>query len=124
MNGALIEIALACFFVGALIDAVFGVVNRVIRSLPYLFGLAGSACLSHWGFTPRRPVPLSLISPSYPGLAITRCESIRCQDYFLRCCLDCRWRFQRASSRGSPPTIESSIEGLPRDIWFFLARWR
>lgn len=45
MNGGLVAFALALFGVGVLIDLVLGVQNRVVRSLPYLLGLAGSACL-------------------------------------------------------------------------------
>jgi hydrogenase-4 component B len=69
MNGALIEIALACFLVGALIDAVFGVANIVIRSLPYLFGLAGSACLLALGIhaTMSRPAVVNITLLSGAG---------------------------------------------------------
>jgi hydrogenase-4 component B len=45
VSGALVGTALACFLLGALIDAVFGVRHRLVSRLPYLLGLVGSACL-------------------------------------------------------------------------------
>lgn len=45
MDGALFAASLVCFSLGALVDVVLGVSNRVIRSVPYLFGIAGSGCL-------------------------------------------------------------------------------
>ncbi len=45
MSAALIDLAFACFVVGALIDAVFGVRRRWIRRLPYVGGLLGSVSL-------------------------------------------------------------------------------
>lgn len=45
MNGPLLGVALACFVLGGLVDVILGVGNRLIRTIPYLLGLAGSACL-------------------------------------------------------------------------------
>jgi hydrogenase-4 component B len=61
VSGLLITIALTCLLIGALIDAIFGVMYRPIRSLPYLLGLAGSGCLFALGIhaTASRPVTIS-----------------------------------------------------------------
>jgi hydrogenase-4 component B len=45
MSGALFSVAIACFVGGAAVDLLLGVTSRVVRPIPYLFGLAGSACL-------------------------------------------------------------------------------
>ena len=78
MSGDLIGVALACFFVGALIDAVFGVTSRVVRSLPYLLGLAGSGCLLALGIraTTSRPVTVSFRFLSGSGLHALRIDQL------------------------------------------------
>lgn len=45
MSGSLFAAGLACFAAGALIDLVLGIDARLIRPVPYLFGLVGSGCL-------------------------------------------------------------------------------
>jgi formate hydrogenlyase subunit 3/multisubunit Na+/H+ antiporter MnhD subunit len=45
MSSVLVGVALGCFLVGAMVDAVFGVRRRLTRQLPYVFALIGSACL-------------------------------------------------------------------------------
>jgi formate hydrogenlyase subunit 3/multisubunit Na+/H+ antiporter MnhD subunit len=45
MTGPLLAAGLACFALGIVIDAVFGVQRTVSRLLPYLLAMAGSACL-------------------------------------------------------------------------------
>lgn len=74
----LIEIALACFLVGAVIDAVFGVTNRAVRSLPYLLGLVGSACLFALGIraTSSRPVIVNVTLLSGSGLHALRIDQL------------------------------------------------
>jgi formate hydrogenlyase subunit 3/multisubunit Na+/H+ antiporter MnhD subunit len=45
MSSSLFAAGLACFAAGALIDLFVGTGSRLVRPVPYLFGLAGSACL-------------------------------------------------------------------------------
>lgn len=45
MSGVLFTVAIACFVAGAALDLLLGVTSRLVRTIPYLFGLAGSACL-------------------------------------------------------------------------------
>lgn len=45
MSGVLFAVAVACFVAGAAVDLLLGVTSRVVRPVPYLFGLAGSVCL-------------------------------------------------------------------------------
>jgi hydrogenase-4 component B len=45
VSSSLVAAGLACFAVGIVLDVAFGVGWRVVRLLPYLLGLAGSACL-------------------------------------------------------------------------------
>lgn len=45
MSSSLLAAALACFAFGVAVDAVGGVQRAVVRLLPYLLGIAGSACL-------------------------------------------------------------------------------
>jgi len=49
VNGPLFAGGLACFVVGGLVDVVFGVGRRLVRPVPYLFGIVGSACLAGLG---------------------------------------------------------------------------
>lgn len=78
VSGVLISVALGCFLLGGLIDAVFGVGNRAFRSLPYLLGIAGSACLFALGVhaTVSRPVSVDVTILSGSGSHALRIDPL------------------------------------------------
>lgn len=62
MSGSLFAAGLACFAAGGLIDLFFGVRSRLVRVLPYLLGMVGSACLFVLGIhaTLTKPVAVDI----------------------------------------------------------------
>jgi hydrogenase-4 component B len=60
VSGALLVAGLACFAVGIVVDVVFGARRTALRLLPYLLGMAGSACLFALGIHVTTSAPSGL----------------------------------------------------------------
>lgn len=62
MSAALFAAALSCLGAGAVVDLGSGIKSRAVRTLPYLFGAAGSACLLALGVhaTLSKPVDVGI----------------------------------------------------------------
>ena len=63
MTGTLFAAALACMLAGAVLDLGFGTRSSMVRSVPYLLGAAGSACLLALG------IHATLSAPTTVGIA-------------------------------------------------------
>ena len=60
MSISLFAAGLACFGAGGLCDLFFGVRSACLRPVPYLFGMAGSACLTVLGIHATTTAPLTV----------------------------------------------------------------
>jgi formate hydrogenlyase subunit 3/multisubunit Na+/H+ antiporter MnhD subunit len=72
---SLLAAGLACFGAGGLVDLFFGVRSARVRPVPYLFGIAGSACLTVLGIHATTTAPITvdlhlLLGISRSGLRI------------------------------------------------------
>lgn len=78
MSGGLFAAALACFAAGAVVDLAVGVASRLLRPLPYLFGLLGSGLLLAVGVhaTTSRPVSIELTSVFAIGRGALRFDAL------------------------------------------------
>jgi hydrogenase-4 component B len=78
VSSALFAAGLACLGAGGLIDLVLGVRSRLVRPLPYLLAMAGSACLFALGIhaTTTRPVQVDVALLFGVGHGALRLDSL------------------------------------------------
>jgi hydrogenase-4 component B len=60
VSGSLFAAGLACFAAGGLIDLLIGTKSRLVRPVPYLFGIAGSGCLFVLGVHATTTTPVTV----------------------------------------------------------------
>jgi hydrogenase-4 component B len=78
VTGPLIAAALACMFAGVVVDLCLGTRSAVVRTAPYLFGAAGSACLLAVGVgaTLSAPVTIGIASLFDVGRGALRVDAL------------------------------------------------
>ena len=78
MTGPLIAVALGCMLAGAVVDLGLGTSSAAVRSVPYLLGAAGSACLLAAGVhaTLSSPVTIDITSLFGVGRSALRVDAL------------------------------------------------